>query len=117
MSTKVTMASQSREVNAVDTEEALNEKEPFMPHIALHDDELDVKYPALRAADEETLDDAVQDSSDATYQHGMNIAKGIAQNMQEHGRRRRDAAMSPITNAHNGDSKTEKGDRNECTGL
>ena len=110
------MASQGREVNAVDAEKALNEKEPFMPHITFHDDELDVKYPALKAPDEETLDDAVQDGSDAVYQHGMSIAKGIARNMQEHGRRRRDAAMSPITNAHNGDSKTEKGDKNEHTG-
>ncbi len=87
-STRATMASESRDLAAV-------EPEPRMPHNELGRDELDAAFPPMTAPENDLLDDLADDDNDAVYQKGLAIAKEITENMKAHGRRRH--AMSPIT--------------------
>ena len=94
-SSKITMASSN--VNAVDEdEEELKAEEetagtkPWMPHLMLTEDELDAQFPSLEVPEDDGLEDPNQDDDDAMLQHGMSIAREIADGMLRNGRTRRD---------------------------
>ena len=75
----------------------------WMPHLVLSEAELDRRFPTLSVPAEEELDDSLvelTDKHDQVYQHGMSIARGIADDMRTVGRTRHATArMSPTQRA------------------
>ena len=61
-----------------------------MPHLALTDEDLNRRFPALVAPDDEGLDDLIRDEDDHMLQHGIKVASEISEGMLRHGRTRRD---------------------------
>ena len=62
---------------------------PYMPHLALAQEELDRLHPSLVPPDDEQLDDLVSDERDAVYQKGMQLAEEIRSETSLQGRMRR----------------------------
>ena len=61
----------------------------ILPHIHYAPDVLNHRYPPLRAPDEDYLEDLHDDAHDTVLQTGMAIARGIRNQGQTEGRRRR----------------------------
>ena len=61
---------------------------PVMPRRVLAQEELDALYPSFSAPEELALQDYARHCDDAAYQHGLNIAKEIQNDVGVHGRRR-----------------------------
>ena len=62
---------------------------PTMPHNELDKETLDKDYPPLEIAAEPHLEDLQDDHADGTLQAGLKVAKEIARETQQQGRRRR----------------------------
>ena len=71
-------------------EEMVEEVAPWIPHLALSDEDIDRRFPSLVAPDDEGLDDIIRDEDDAMLQHGIKMANDISENMLKYGRTRRD---------------------------
>ena len=57
---------------------------PHMPHLELHDHELDTVHPPLTVPQDEILQDASRDEDDALLQTGLREAARIARETKEH---------------------------------
>ena len=68
---------------------ALPGKSPYMPHLALSQEELDELHPSLVPPEDERLDDLVVDDEDPVYQKGMRLAGEIRDETSLRGRTRR----------------------------
>jgi hypothetical protein len=78
------------EANAIEEYDA--EDAPIMPHIDCPG-EIDVRYPPLQVPDEQPEGhEKLMDLCDPVFQHGMSIARTIAEDTIVHGRRRVDVA-------------------------
>ena len=64
------------------------EGEPWMPHNALDEQELNKRFPTVVVPGEEEMLDYDNGFEDQMFNKGMEIADQIAQDMKEHGRRR-----------------------------
>ena len=72
--------------------EGATQPSPHMPHLELHDHQLDKAHPPLTVPQDEALPDAARDEDDAMLQTGLREAARIARETKEHGRKRK---MSP----------------------
>ena len=85
---KQTMA-EAHAIEEYDAEDA-----PIMPHIDCPK-EIDVRYPPLQVPDEvPEVHERLMDLCDPVFQHGMSIARTIAEDTIVHGRRRVDVVQS-----------------------
>ena len=105
-SAKATMASGARdlEVSPVDNELGNQEENeqasaPWMPHLALTEEELDRRFPGIQAPEDEHLDDIAKDDDDMMLKHGTKIANDISEGMLKHGRTRRDCVAGALRRA------------------
>ena len=62
---------------------------PYMPHLALAQEELDRLHPNLVPPDDEQLDDLANDANDVVYQKGLQLAEEIRDETSLQGRMRR----------------------------
>ena len=62
---------------------------PYMPHVALTQEELDRLHPSLVPPCDEQLDDLVSDERDGVYQKGLRLAEEIRSETSLQGRMRR----------------------------
>ncbi len=70
--------------------------ESWMPHKVFDKEELDERFPSLRAPEAEDLEDPQQDEGDAIYTHGMAIAADIVKDMSRYGRIRSRQKMREV---------------------
>ena len=80
---------------------------PYMPHLALSQEELERLHPSLVPPEDEQLDDLVTDERDVVYQKGLQFAEAIRSETSLHGRMRRPllACVTEQQQQHDGSSK------------
>ncbi len=62
---------------------------PYMPHVALTQEELERLHPSLVPPEDEQLDDLANDANDVVYQKGLQLAEEIRDETSLQGRMRR----------------------------
>ena len=68
---------------------AVGATQPCMPHTLWAQEELDIRYPSLKAVTDLELDDLSRLEDECLYTAGMSVVQGILEEMTTQGRRRR----------------------------
>ena len=80
--------------------------EPMMPHLAHSPEELDKKFPSMRAPDDIGDDNPNdEDTWDTLHKRGLEIIETIRSRTAVHGRRRHEQESSDVVDEHNSDGK------------
>ena len=80
--------------------------EPMMPHLAHSPEELDKKFPSMRAPDDIGDDNPNdEDTWDTLHKRGLEIIETIRSRTAVHGRRRHEQESSDVVDEHSSDEK------------
>jgi hypothetical protein len=80
--------------------------EPMMPHLAHSPEELDKKFPSMRAPDDIGDDNPNdEDTWDTLHKRGLEIIETIRSRTAVHGRRRHEQGSSDVVDEHSSDEK------------
>ena len=91
--------------------------EPCMPHNLWAQEELDARYPSLRAVADLELDDLSRLEDERLYAAGMSVVQQVLEEMTTHGRRRRAPADAMPREAHQGQAEINDAGRQRRAGA
>ena len=91
--------------------------EPCMPHNLWAQEELDARYPSLRAVADVELDDRSRLEDERFYAAGMSVVQQVLEEMTTHGRRRRAPAGAMPREAHQGQAEINDAGRQRRAGA
>jgi hypothetical protein len=70
---------------------------PWMPHLVLNAEDLELQFPSIEAPEEDQYEDLVKETDDIIFNHGMKLAERIVEDMFAKGRTRDDPLKARIS--------------------